>query len=55
MGSEREPSLIQETLATWQAHYPNPLSEADAQQIITSTTALFNLLAEWDEKSKLSA
>ena len=49
MRSEREQALIQATLATWQECYPNPLTEDEAQQIIVNTTALFNLLAEWDQ------
>lgn len=51
MGSEREQALIRETLATWQEHYPSPLSEDDAQQIITNVTDFFNLLEEWERHS----
>ena len=51
MRSEREQALLRETQAVWQARYPNPLTEDEAQQIIANTTALFNLLAEWDQQS----
>ena len=51
MRSEREQALIRETLATWQAHYPNPLTEDEAQQIIVNVTELFNLLEQWDRQS----
>jgi hypothetical protein len=55
MRNDRETALIQETRAVWQERYSFLLSEEDAQQIITNTTALFNVLDEWDKKSKLSA
>ena len=51
MRSEREQALIQETLATWQERYPIRLTEDEAQEIMANTTALFNLLAEWDQDS----
>ena len=51
MRSEREQALIQETLATWQERYPIRLTEDEDQEIIANTTALFNLLAEWDQQS----
>ena len=49
MRSDRQQALIRETQTTWQVHYPHPLSEDEAQQIIANTAALFNLLAVWDQ------
>jgi hypothetical protein len=46
--SKWQKDLIQETLALWQERYPDALSEDDAQQIITNTTAFFDLLSKWD-------
>ena len=48
MGSNREKDLIQDTLAIWQGRYTDALSEDDAQQLITNTTAFFDLLSKWD-------
>jgi hypothetical protein len=51
MRSEREETLIRQTLSTWQERYPILLSKDDARQIITNVTDFFSLLEEWERHS----
>lgn len=40
------PELIEETLQTWQPYYNEPLSEADAVEILQSVGRLLDCLQE---------
>jgi len=46
-----DPRLIEETLRIWQGRYAQKLNKEQGREIIENITALFDLLAHWDQAS----
>lgn len=41
--------ILDVTKTHWQAYYEYPLSDTDAQEILSNTVAFLNLLIEWQK------
>jgi len=41
-------TFIKGTLAEWQRHYPEPLTEEDARAMVANMAAFFDVLRDWD-------
>ena len=57
MRAQRQPGalsgrLVKQTQRFWQERAGCPVSEEDAREAIRNTSALFNLLAAWDQESQ---
>ncbi len=53
LGMTKRPNtmFLQATLAEWQPHYGEPLTEEDARSITTNVASFFDTLKNWDSEA----
>ena len=47
-----DPAFLDKTIAFWQPRISRKLTREDARQMVENVTGFFQVLAEWDAKSK---
>lgn len=47
-----DPAFLDKTIAFWQPRTARTLTREDARQMVENVTGFFQVLAEWDARSK---